>query len=307
VKVTLIHNPQAGGTQPDRPMLEKLVREAGHEPRYQSCREKDWLRILDAPADVVAVAGGDGTLARVAKRMLGRGVPIAALPLGTANNISKSLGATDLSLEQLIASWEESRRLRFDAGVVTGPWGRRHFIEGVGMGLFAWTLPQADASDNLARLEATEDKLVYALQMLKDRLQHCPSMEVRGSLDGRDVSGSYIMLEALNIPYVGPNLFLAPHGDFSDGCLDIALVNEAEREHLFTCLTGWQRGSACRPDLPIHSGRHLQLEWSGFPIHIDDEVWPAEDEKPAAKSATIDVRIASESVEFLEPGLPVGF
>jgi diacylglycerol kinase family enzyme len=306
MKVTLIHNPDAGGLQPDAGALKKLIREAGHEVLYQSSREEKWKDALDAPADVVAVAGGDGTVARVAKAMIGRSAALAVLPLGTANNISKSLGAPDLSLEQLVASWDAARRLRLDAGVVSGPWGSSHFIEAVGAGLFAWTLPQADASGKLARMASTEDKLVYALQMLKERLVRCPTLRIDGTLDGRDISGKYLLIEALNVQYVGPNLFLAPNGNSSDGCLDIALVNESGRDELLACLSRWQRGKVCRPDLPTHTGRHLSIEWTGFPIHIDDYIWPGENEAPSAAGATIDVRIASESIEVLEPGLPVG-
>jgi diacylglycerol kinase family enzyme len=306
MRVTLIHNPGAGGGQPSGEALQQIIRSAGHEVRYQSCEEGDWTRAIEAPADLVAVAGGDGTLGRVAKLMIGRAIPVAALPLGTANNISRSLGAKDVSLEQQIASWDDSRRLRFDTGSATGPWGRKRFIEGMGVGLFAWTLPRAESSTTLQTLANTDDKLVYALQMLKDRLRHCPVTRIQATLDGQDISGEYVLLEAMNIPFVGPNLFLAPHGDPSDGCLDVALVNAAEREELQGCLSGWQRGTLCRPNLTTHRGRHLQIEWTGFHVHFDDELWPQEGDAVPREGATIEVRLGAESVEFLEPGLPVG-
>jgi diacylglycerol kinase (ATP) len=306
VKVLLIHNPGAGGGQPDEAALRTLIREAGHEVVYQSCREEHWQAAVETPVDLVAVAGGDGTLGRVALSMIGRGIPIAVLPLGTANNISKTLGAVDLSLEQLVSSWDESRRLRFDTGVASGPWGTKRFIEGVGAGLFAWIMPRADEDGDLAAMQLTDDKLVYALQMLKNRLRHCPTIAIQATLDGRDLSGEYVLIEALNIQYVGPNLFLAPHGALGDGCLDVALVNETDRNELHSCLADWQRGKLCRPNLTTHSGRHLQIQWRGFPIHIDDWLWPREGRMPPSSGGTIDVRIAAESVEFLEPGLPVG-
>lgn len=302
MRVTLIHNPGAGGGQPDEKTLIKMVRDAGHEVLYQSSADRDWVNSLEAPADLVAVAGGDGTVGRIAKMMIGRGIPIAPLPLGTANNISRTLGATEVSLEQLIASWDEGRRLKLYAGVATGPWGRTRFIEGVGLGLFAWMMPRATASEGMAALENSEDKLVYALQMLKDRLKGCEPIRVTASLDGRDISGEYLMLEALNISYVGPNLYLAPHGKPTDGCLDVALVSVEERNELFTCLGGWQRGTLCRPSLPTHRGRHLRIEWTGFPLHIDDDLWPKEGEKAASAPSSIEVRITNEMMEFIEPG-----
>jgi diacylglycerol kinase (ATP) len=52
------------------------------------------------------------------------------------------------------------------------------------------------------------------------------------TLDGRDVSSEYIMLELMNISYIGPNLCLAPHANPSDGLLDIVFVSKDERDNL---------------------------------------------------------------------------
>ena len=50
--------------------------------------------------------GGDGTVGRVTRRMVGRGVPITVLPSGTANNIARSLGLIERPFEELIRGWE---------------------------------------------------------------------------------------------------------------------------------------------------------------------------------------------------------
>ena len=84
MRVTLIHNPGAGRQEYDAKALMKLLRRAGHRPRYQSSKDKGWDRALDKRADLVVVAGGDGTVAAVARRMVRRGVPVAVLPAGTA-------------------------------------------------------------------------------------------------------------------------------------------------------------------------------------------------------------------------------
>src|SRR5262245_31057092 len=95
MRVTLIHNPGAGDDkQPSKGQLEALIREAGHDVRYQSVREQGWSKVLKKAADLIAVAGGDGTVGKVARRLIGRGIPIAVLPVGTANNISRTLAAT---------------------------------------------------------------------------------------------------------------------------------------------------------------------------------------------------------------------
>lgn len=42
--------------------------------------------------DVIVAAGGDGTVSTAARAVAGRDIPVAILPLGTANNIARSLG-----------------------------------------------------------------------------------------------------------------------------------------------------------------------------------------------------------------------
>jgi diacylglycerol kinase family enzyme len=88
VRVTLIHNPGAGRQEYDAKALLKLLRRAGHKPRYQSSDEKGWDAVLDKRADLVAVAGGDGTVAGVTRRMVGRNMPVAILPSGTSTTSS---------------------------------------------------------------------------------------------------------------------------------------------------------------------------------------------------------------------------
>src|SRR5262245_33223083 len=122
VRVTLIHNPGAGlqGTG-DARRLEKLLRRFGHDVRYHSSKEKGLRRVLKKDADLVAVAGGDGTVGRVTRRMVGRGTPVAVLPSGTANNIARSLGLLGRHFEDLVQGWEEARRVKLDVGVAAGP------------------------------------------------------------------------------------------------------------------------------------------------------------------------------------------
>ena len=149
MRVTLIHNPGAGRQDHDAKALLKLLRRAGHKPRYQSADEKGWDRVLDKRADLVAVAGGDGTVAGVTRRMVGRDVPVAILPSGTANNIARSLGLLKKPFEELVRGWPEARRVRLDVGIASGPWGQRYFVEGLGAGLFAGMLVRSEQNQGL--------------------------------------------------------------------------------------------------------------------------------------------------------------
>ena len=121
MKVTLIHNPDAGST--DESCADEIansIRAAGHSVVCQSCRNAGWEKALLEPGDLVAVAGGDGIVGTVAKQMIGKSVPIAVLPMGTANNIASTLGLTGLSMDDLIRGWRSARRIQLDVGAAHG-------------------------------------------------------------------------------------------------------------------------------------------------------------------------------------------
>lgn len=300
MRVTLIHNPGAGrNAQSDA--LVAMLRAAGHEVYYQSARADNWPQALAREADLIAVAGGDGTLSRVAKRMLGRGVPLAPLPCGTANNIAHTLGIAGVALADLVRAWPEARRVRLNIGIAQGPWGLRRFVEGFGAGLFAWTMPYADASETIAGLQRTDAKIAYAQQMLKDRLEHCPPIALEARLDGQDLSGEYVLFEAMNIRYIGPNLYLAPEGEAGNGEFIVVAATERERARLHEYLSKWQEEKMRLPMLRSHRGRHLSLAWSGFAVHIDDQLWPKAGEPPGRTSGRIDVCLEPGGLEVLIP------
>jgi len=307
LRVTLIHNPGAGDDkQPSRGQLEALIREAGHDVRYQSVREKGWAKVLDKKVDLVAVAGGDGTVGKVARRLIKSGIPIAVLPMGTANNISRTLGIADLSIFELIPSWATSRQVRFDTGIATGPWGERRFIEAVGLGLFTEAIPHIDANETMAELNDVEVKLSYTIQLLREHLDDCPAQKLKGTLDGKDISGAYILFEAMLMQFVGPNLYLAPKTVADDGLFDAVVVKEKDRDKLHDHLENWQDGMLWPAEFKTRRGKHMTIEWTGFPVHIDDKVWPdpeddEKEKKKDKKTSTIDITIERKSLEFAVP------
>jgi diacylglycerol kinase (ATP) len=300
VRVTLIHNPSAGSTgKDDARKLEKLLGRAGHDVRYVSSKDDPWKRALKKDADLVVVAGGDGTVGRVTRRMVGRGVPVTVLPSGTANNIARTFGLLERPFEELVQGWDGARRIKLDVGVAKGPWGERYFIEGLGAGLFANMLARPKKKG--AKAGKPQDVVDRALRRLQDMTVHCEAVEVAAALDGKDISGRYLLFEAINLRYVGPNMFLAPNGKPGDGELDVVLVTEDERVRLLEYLNKWQDNRERLAVLPTQRGRRLQIEWTGYELHIDDKLYPRENDDPAEMAGIVEARVQSEAVEFLVP------
>jgi diacylglycerol kinase (ATP) len=301
VRVTLIHNPKAGRENAgDARKLEKLLRGLGHDVRYHSSKDKGLRRVLSKDADVVAVAGGDGTVARVTRRMVGGNTPIAVLPSGTANNVGRSLGLLGRHFEDLVRGWEGARRVKLDVGIAGGPWGERYFVEGLGAGLFADLLTHEKSAAEQRRAKLKTNPVEGALQRLKETVEAMEPVEVNARLDGEDISGRYLLLEAVNLPYVGPNLHLVHDSQPGDGQLDVVMVTESERARLVHYLDRWQDDRERLAILPTKRGKRLQIEWTGFPLHIDDKLHPKDDAEPDEVAGLVEARIA-QAVEFLVP------
>ena len=310
IKVTLIHNPSAGADKPTSGAeILRVVRAAGHTVEYQSSKEYKWTRALKQKTDIIAVAGGDGIVGKVARRLIDSRIPVAVLPTGTANNIANTLGLTGQPLRDLIKGWKTARCVNFDAGVAKGPWGTRPFIEGFGVGLFAEAMFRIEDGDDdvVEESEGSAEEIKSVLHILKSRLQKYSAKELTIRLDGRDVSGHYVLLEVLNTRFIGPNLDLVPRAKFNDGLFDVVLVEEGEKSIFGQCLTDHMKRQKLKrqkssPSLTIRQGRHLQIEWESSPVHIDDKPWPRKaGRNNTVQSSAIDIKIDPGALVFLTP------
>ena len=313
-RVTLIYNPTAGGAGHTGEELLRLLSGAGYDPAYSSTKEEGCLKSLKNPGALVVVAGGDGTVRKVAKRLVGSGVPIAVLPLGTANNIATSLGVSG-DARELIEGLGSARRVRFDVGQAAGPCGARTFFEGAGLGLFTDVMRSLDAR-KAKRAPAPAhagERLAGALRALQEALRGYRAHDLRVKLDGEDASGRYLLVEAMNVRLVGPNLFLAPDADPGDGALDFVLLPEERRGEFGEYLSYRLEGKQEAPYLEVRRGRRLEFVWDGSVVHFDDGAWPKKEKKrkkaweKASKKArrdgppSVEITLKEGGLEFLIP------
>jgi diacylglycerol kinase family enzyme len=82
-------------------------------------------------ASIVVAGGGDGTVSAVATGLVGTGVALGVLPMGTLNHFAKDL-AVPLELEQAIAVIAAGRQIDVDVGEVNG----RTFINNSSLGIY---------------------------------------------------------------------------------------------------------------------------------------------------------------------------
>jgi YegS/Rv2252/BmrU family lipid kinase len=93
-------------------------------------RVPDQVRRHGSEVDRVIVGGGDGTLHLAVQGLVDTGLPLGILPLGTANNLARTLGIpTDLAEACELAA--HGHRRRIDLGWVNG----RYFFTTASLGL----------------------------------------------------------------------------------------------------------------------------------------------------------------------------
>jgi diacylglycerol kinase (ATP) len=271
MKISLVHNPTAGDGQ-DIDEVVKLLTDAGHEVRHRSSKG-DWKKLLQDPGDLIVAAGGDGTVRKVALAAADRDLPFAAMPIGTANNIAKTLGLVG-DARELVRSWSDREVRPVDVGEASALGQSRQFLEGVGGGWVAGLMARAAEVEHEFHLLGRETD--RALHMLSDLLRDAQPAEWRIVADGTDLSGDFLGVEVLNIRFVGPNVPLAPGADPSDGLLDVALVTDADRDGILDYLD--QRlnlASGVMPPLRTERAREIRLRVpAGVRLHVDDREWP---------------------------------
>jgi diacylglycerol kinase family enzyme len=243
--------------------------------------------------------GGDGTVGRVARALAGRTVPIALLPMGTANNVATALGVHNRELAGLIAGWNDAVRRPFDVGVARGPWGEYRFLESVGVGLLSEAIHVIDEghAGYVNEIGDTQTRINAALEVFRHTLADMPAAGVELWLDGETLSGEYILVETLNFGAAGPNLNFAPHGDPSDGLLDLVLAEEADRQLLRDRLTRLRSDPTAASILRTHRGRRIHMRCEGCLLHIDDRLWQGD----AGTVANIEITIEAGALTFLIP------
>ena len=101
----LIVNPGSGADSPTADELRDAAAARGVEVRF--LEDGDDLQELarSAGADVLGMAGGDGSLAAVAEVAIEQDMPFVCIPFGTRNHFARDLG---LDRDDPIAAWPHS-------------------------------------------------------------------------------------------------------------------------------------------------------------------------------------------------------
>jgi diacylglycerol kinase family enzyme len=150
----LVINPRSGSASPSPDELAHAARELGIEPHLLAAGEDPGEAARASGAEILGMAGGDGSLAPVAQVALDTGAAFVCVPFGTRNHFARDVGLDrDDPLAALEAFSGGSER-RIDVGRVGG----RLFLNNVSFGIYAGLVHEREhhrrRGETLARARA---------------------------------------------------------------------------------------------------------------------------------------------------------
>ena len=154
MQLCLLVNPRSGTDSPSAEELRDAARERSISVHF--LQEGDDLAKVarEAGADVLGMAGGDGSLAAAAEIAIEQDVPFVCIPFGTRNHFARDLGFDRDDPLGALAAFDEGVERRVDVARV----GERLFLNNVSLGLYARLVHRREhhrrRRDALARFRA---------------------------------------------------------------------------------------------------------------------------------------------------------
>jgi YegS/Rv2252/BmrU family lipid kinase len=221
-RLLIIFNPTAGARRRRRfeAVLAEL-RRLGCEVTVRPTGDRGDAEQLAASADpnrydVVVVAGGDGTVNEVINGLAGARLPLAIVPLGTANVLAAEIGmATDArTVARTIAL---GRPRPISVGVANG----RRFLLMAGTGFDAHVVQHVDLA-----LKRRIGKAAYALQILR-QLRRFAFPEYTVTIDGASWKAASVLVA--NAHFYGGRFVCAPAADLRTPSLEVCMFERRGR------------------------------------------------------------------------------
>ncbi|MFF3807004.1 diacylglycerol/lipid kinase family protein [Streptomyces sp. NPDC002032] len=247
----LIMNPKSGGGKVERFGLVARAEALGArvvllDPSHPVDVTGLARRAVAEGADLLGVAGGDGTQAEVAAVAAEYGLPFLVISAGTRNHFAMDLGLDRTDPARCLDALTDGEELRVDLGFVSG----RPFVNTVSFGVYA---------DVVQRPEYRDAKAETALGLLPDLLAGSAD-HVGARVDGVALPPRQALLVSNN-PYRAPDVLggasLRPRLDTGVlGVLGIHVETAAQAADL--ALRGAQS-----PGLLVTTGRRVEVFGGG--------------------------------------------
>lgn len=163
-------------------------------------------------ADMVIVAGGDGTVNEAAAGIVGTETALAIIPLGSGNGLARSLNIPpDLRMATDIIERGHTRIC--DSGIVNG----KQFFCTCGIGF------DAVVSEKFSRA-GRRGKSTYIQKTITEFVRYTPEHYAL-SINGDIIVEQAFLIAICNAPQYGNNAYIAPDASLDDGYLNLIVIH----------------------------------------------------------------------------------
>ncbi|MEU4159080.1 diacylglycerol kinase family protein [Actinoplanes sp. NPDC026670] len=256
----LIMNPRSGGGKVGRFRLAERARALGAQ-----------VFVLDGPAvdveevarqavrdgaDLLGVAGGDGTQALVAGVAAEHGLPFLVISAGTRNHFALDLGLDREDPSTCLDALTDGVEMRVDLGLI----GDRTFVNNASFGAYAAVVQSPAYRD---------DKVGTTLEMLPDALTGTRGPHLALTVDGVTVTGSQAVLVSNNPYATGDIAGLGERPRLDLGVLGVLAVTVRGAADAARLISG--RGRARSLTVRAATEAVVDADAPSVPVGIDGE------------------------------------
>ncbi|MBM4435619.1 MAG: diacylglycerol kinase family lipid kinase [Chloroflexi bacterium] len=241
---------------------------------------------VDEGHDLLIAVGGDGTANEVANGMAGSAAALALYPVGSGNDLARSLGYPRGRRRARIAQWlaGEARRRTIDAGEANG----RLFLNAAGVGIDGHVAERVVASERVVG-----PRLAYLVGSVVSIATYRPQrMEVR--VDGYPRTGDFLTVVASNGRYFGSGMQPAPRALLDDGMLDVTIAGGLSKVASLAALARLYFGKHENgTTIVTRPAREVEIDLPrALPMQVDGEVVRADHVRIAIRPRALDVLAA---------------
>ncbi len=217
--------------------------------------------------DAVAVAGGDGTINEAVNGLVASPLPLAILPLGTANVLAAEIGLPRRIMDLArVAAFAPTRTAWAGEAVPDGASVGRRFLVMAGIGFDAEVVERLDLP-----LKRRTGKLAYVASIF-GRLYHYRPRSYRAQLDGVAVESASLV--AARAHFYGGRFVLAPAARLDDPVFHVVLFGKSGRGAALGYMAAMAAGALPRcPSVRIVRAKSVRLdEPVGAPVQLDGDI-----------------------------------
>ena len=273
----VILNPVAGRGAHSWPLYEAELQKRGAAIRATQ-KAGDAARLareaIEAGADFLVAAGGDGTLGEVAGVILEseREVRLGVLPLGTGNDFARTLGVWGEPKRALDAIFEGQTR-RVDVGRIECNRRQRVWLNVAGCGFDALVAKRINDWGARKTMRYARGLAAYLLATARE-LAGFRAFDARLELDGETLETSAVLVAVANAKSYGGGMLVCPDARLDDGLFDVCVIQKVSRIEFLRAFPGVFAGKhTVHPKVLMRRCRAIRVEsWQSVPVLADGEI-----------------------------------